>query len=283
GGTVSSAITDIYPNPISPFAFEVNYKNVQRLIGQEIPIEEIKALILALGIVVTAEEGDTIQVEVPAYKVDVTREVDVTEEVLRIYGYNNIALKSQILASLNTQEKPDREAVLNQIADLLIANGYREILSNSLTKLAYADDEATAVKLFNPLSSDLHTMRQNILFSALTAIAYNQKRKQSDLKFFEYGKTYHLKEEGYEEKQHLALAITGKKTTEKWYEKVKEVNFYNLKAAVDTIVRRLKIENLQIVETTSKNLAYGLDYMKGQKVLVTLGAVAAEALHKADV
>lgn len=283
GGKVTSAITDIYPKPVDAFKFDVNYRNVQRLIGKDIPAEEIKEIIQALGIKIAKETEEGLSVEVPPYKVDVTREVDVIEEVLRIYGYNNIELKSQILASLNTQEKPDKEAVLNQIADLLIANGYREILSNSLTKLAYADDEATAVKLFNPLSSDLDTMRQNILFSALTAIAYNQKRKQSDLKFFEYGKTYHLKEEGYEEKQHLALAITGKKTTEKWYEKVKEVNFYNLKAAVDTIVRRLKIENLQIVETTSKNLAYGLDYMKGQKVLVTLGAVAAEALHKADV
>src|SRR5690606_14037124 len=128
GGTVSSTIKDIYPAPVPPFAFTVSYKNVQRLIGKEIPAEEIKEIILALGIAITAENGDSIQVEVPAYKVDVTREVDVIEEVLRIYGYNNIELKSQILASLNTQEKPDKEVVLNQIADLLIANGYREIL-----------------------------------------------------------------------------------------------------------------------------------------------------------
>ncbi|NGM61262.1 phenylalanine--tRNA ligase subunit beta [Sphingobacterium sp. SGG-5] len=284
GGTVSSAITDIYPSPVSPFVFEVNYKNVQRLIGQEIPIEEIKAIILALGIVITAEEGDTIQVEVPAYKVDVTREVDVTEEVLRIYGYNNIALKSQILASLNTQEKPDREAVLNQVADLLIANGYREILSNSLTKLAYADDEATAVRLLNPLSSDLDTMRQNLLYSVLTAIEYNQKRKSGDLKVFEYGKTYHIAGEGYKENQRLALGVVGKQFAEQpWSQEAQDVNFYQLKAAVDTIIKRLKLDNLQIVETGSKHLDYGLDYVKGQKVLVSLGAVSAAAMQQADV
>src|SRR5690606_7183257 len=115
---------------------------------------------------------------------------------LRIYGYNNIELGTQIKASLNTQEKPDKEVVLNQIADLLIANGYREILNNSLTKLAFADDENTAVRLVNPLSSDLDTMRQNLLFSALTSVSYNQKRKNPNAKYFEYGKTYFKSEEG---------------------------------------------------------------------------------------
>lgn len=283
GGTISSTITDTYPEPVLPFTFDVSYRNVQRLIGKDIPAIEIKEIIEALGIEITNEHDDSISVAVPAYKVDVTREVDVVEEVLRIYGYNNIELKSQILASLNTQEKPDRETVLNQVADLLIANGYREILSNSLTKMAYADDEATAVKLLNPLSSDLDTMRQNLLFSVLTAVAYNQKRKSTDLKLFEYGKTYHLSENGYEERQRLALGIVGDKVPEQWNNESKPVNFYNLKAAVDTIIKRLKVDNLQIVETTNAHFAYGLDYTKGQKVLVSLGAVSAEALNKVDV
>lgn len=283
GGKVSSTITDVYPNPVAPFTFDVSYKNVQRLIGKEIPTGEIKEIILALGITITAEEGDTIHVEVPPYKVDVTREVDITEEVLRIYGYNNIELKSQILASLNTQEKPDKEVVLNQVADLLIANGYREILSNSLTKLAYADDESTAVRLLNALSSDLDTMRQNLLYAVLTAIAYNQKRKATDLKVFEYGKTYHLAGDGYDERQRLVLGIVGKQSSEQWSKGGQDINFYHLKGAVDTIVKRLKIENLQVVETNSKHLAYGVDFLKGQKVLVSLGAVSAAAMQKADV
>lgn len=284
GGVISSEVTDVYPNPVQPFIFDVSYKAVQRLIGKEIPAAEIKEIILALGITIANENEDVITVEVPAYKVDVTREVDVIEEVLRIYGYNNIELKSQILASLNTQEKPDKEVVLNQIADLLIANGYREILSNSLTKGSYADDESTAVKLLNPLSSDLDTMRQNLLYSVLTAVEYNQKRKAGDLKVFEYGKTYFLKQEGgYEEKQRLALGIAGKSKSEHWNDKSAGVSFYNLKAAVETIIKRLKIDNLQVVETTNSKLAYGLDYLKGQKVLVSLGAVTTDSLKKVDV
>lgn len=284
GGMVSSEVTDIYPTPVAPFTFEVSYKAVQRLIGKAIPTQEIKDIIEALGITVSNESEEIITVEVPAYKVDVTREVDIIEEVLRIYGYNNIELKSQILASLNTQEKPDKEVVLNQIADLLIANGFREILSNSLTKGSYADDEATAVKLLNPLSSDLDTMRQNLLYPVLTAVEYNQKRKASDLKFFEYGKIYFTKEEGgYEEKQRLALGIAGKDQAENWNTSSTPVNFYHLKGTVDAILKRLKVDNLQVVETSNPKFAYGLDYLKGQKVIVSLGAVAAEHLDKVDV
>lgn len=283
GGQISSDIIDVYPSVVEPFKFDVRYKNVQRLIGKNIPNNEIKEIILALGIEISSENDEVISVQVPPYKVDVTREVDVIEEVLRIYGYNNIELKSQILASLNTQEKPDKETVLNQVADLLIANGYREILSNSLTKFSYVDNQDTAVKLFNPLSSDLDTMRQNMVYSILTAVEYNQKRKQSDLKIFEYGKTYHLKEDGYEEKQRFAFAITGKNEVEQWNTQNKNVDFYNLKSAVDTIVKRLNISGLQVSETSNPNLAYGLDYFKGQKVLVSLGAVHSDALNKVDV
>jgi len=283
GGTVSSGVTDLYPNVVEPFSFEVNYKNVQRLIGKEIPAAEIREIILALGIAIVAEEGDVIAVKVPAYKVDVTREVDVIEEVLRIYGYNNIELKSQILASLNTQEKPDKELVLNQTADLLIANGFREILSNSLTKLAFTDDEDTAVRLLNPLSSDLDTMRQNMLYSMLTAISYNQKRKAKDLKFFEYGKTYHLNDGAYTEKRRFAISISGKTVAEQWNQPAQNSNFYHIKAAVDGVIKRLHVEGLQVLESTNPHLAYGLDYVKGQKVLVSVGAVCSEALTKADV
>ncbi|GGH26699.1 phenylalanine--tRNA ligase subunit beta [Sphingobacterium alkalisoli] len=283
GGQIDAPVTDIYLSKVDAFSFEVNYKNVQRLIGKDIPTKEIKEIILALGIDISKESDNTFTVHVPAYKVDVTREVDVIEEVLRIYGYNNIELKSQIKASLNTSEKPDKEVVLNQVADLLIANGYQEILSNSLTKGAYSDDEHSAVKLLNPLSTDLDTMRQNMIFSVLTAVEYNQKRKSVDVKFFEYGKTYHLLEEGYKEKQHMVLGIAGKKSLEQWNNDTKVNNFYNLKAAVDIILKRLKIENLQPVETVNPHLAYGLDYLKGQKVLVSFGAVSVQTLNKVDV
>ncbi|MGJ1198457.1 phenylalanine--tRNA ligase subunit beta [Sphingobacterium spiritivorum] len=283
GGTVSSAITDLYPDPVAPFEFTVNYANVQRLIGKAIPKEDIRSIITSLGIAVEKENEHELLVQVPPFKVDVTREVDIVEEVLRIYGYNNIEIKQQINASLNTSEKPDREVVLNQVADLLIANGYNEILSNSLTKAEYVDDVDTAVKLLNPLSSDLDTMRQNLVFSALTAVSYNQKRKSTDLKFFEFGRTYHLLEEGYQERQHLGLALAGRQTGEKWSGEAKPVTFYNIKAAVDTIIRRLNIQGLEVTDTDSTYFDYGLSYKKGQKTLVAFGAVAQANLKKADV
>lgn len=283
GGHISSQITDLYPSEIKPFAFHVSYHNVRRLIGQDIPDEEIRSIIVALGIGIEQESTDGLDVLVPAYRVDVTREVDVIEEVLRIYGYNNVELKPQIKSSLNTSEKPDKEVVLNQLADLLIANGFRETLSNSLTKLDYADDEATAVRLCNPLSSDLDTMRQNMLFSALTTVSYNQKRRNSDLKIFEFGKTYAIDGEGYKEKQHLSIAISGKLEVEQWNNSKQSVNFYNLKAVVDLILKRLKIEGLQLQDAPTDHYAYGLSYLKGTKALVTFGAVSTAALTKADV
>ena len=283
GGQVSSTVTDIYPAPVQPFEFTVNYRNVQRLIGQAIPAEEIREIIVALGITIVKEDAEELLVQVAPYKVDVTREVDVIEEVLRIYGYNNIELKSQIRASLNTAEKPDKELLLNQVADLLIGNGYREILNNSLTKMAFVNDESTAVRLLNPLSSDLDTMRQNLLFSALISVSYNQKRKSPNAKYFEYGKTYFKTAEGYKEKQNLALTIAGAQAESQWNVADTKVNFYNLKAAVDTIVKRLNIQGLQTTEGDARYFDYGLSYMKGQQTLVTFGAVSTANLKKADV
>ena len=283
GGKVVSTVFDSYPDPVSPFVFPVNYDRVRRLIGKDIPNVEIREIMKALGIGLSDEQGDDVTVSVPAYKVDVTREVDVVEEVLRIYGYNNIELKPQIKSSLNTTEKPDREVLLNQIADLLIGNGYNEILNNSLTKISFIEDENTAVRLVNPLSSDLDTMRQNLLFSALTTVSYNQKRKNPNAKYFEYGKTYFKTEEGYQERQNLSLCIAGDLTAEHWGSKPKKTNFYHLKAAVDTIIKRLNISSLQVQEVEGNYFEYGLSYNKGQKTLVTLGCVSANNLQKADV
>lgn len=283
GGDVVSACTDVYPEIIKPYEFKVNYQRVQKLIGQAIPKEEIRAIILALGIEVLQENLEELEVRVPVYKVDVTREVDVIEEVLRIYGYNNITLKSQIQSSLNTTEKPDKELLFNQVADLLVANGYREILNNSLTKLDYVDDEALAVRLVNPLSSDLDTMRQNLLFSALTTLSYNQKRKHSNAKYFEYGKTYFKSDEVYREHQNFSLCISGAYCEKHWDLAEKKTSFYHLKAAVDTIIKRLNIQGLKVVESDSAHFDYGLTYLKGDRALVSFGAVSAKNLKKADI
>ncbi|MEH6308138.1 phenylalanine--tRNA ligase subunit beta [Olivibacter sp. CPCC 100613] len=283
GGKIASDISDIYPDPVKPFIFEVNTAHVRRLIGKDIADKDIIAIIKALQIQVTEEETGVLKVEVPPYKVDVTREVDIIEEVLRIYGYNNIEMKQQIKASLNTAPKPDKEVIQNLVADTLIANGFIEILSNSLTKLAYADQEDTAVKILNPLSSDLDVMRQNLLFSMLEAIAYNQKRKHADLKLFEFGKTYHVIDGLYVEEQQLSLSMTGAQQTPQWNQNSKPVSFYHLKAAVDALVKRLNIRDLQIEDVDGSHFSYGLQYLKGQKTLVKFGAIASKALKKADV
>ncbi|MGN0020139.1 MAG: phenylalanine--tRNA ligase subunit beta [Sphingobacterium hotanense] len=283
GGQISSTIVDLYPEPIQPFEFPVTYKNIQRVIGKAIPTETIRDIIVNLGIGIKNETTEGFDVVVPPYKVDVTREIDVVEEVLRIYGYNNIELNTQIKASLNTSEKPDREVVLNQIADLLISNGYREILSNSLTKSDYMENPETAVKLLNPLSSDLDCMRQNLLFSSLTAIGYNQKRKNGDLKLFELGKSYNTDGDWYAEKQLLSLAIAGKDEPEQWNTKSDAVSFYNIKSAVDAIIKRLKIEGIRVEDYEGTYFDFGLTYRKGEKALVSFGAVAKANLKKADV
>lgn len=283
GGRQVTTVSDIYPEPVSPFQFEVNYARVQNLIGKAIPQKEIRRIILALGIEIIEEDEHTLQVSVPPFKVDVTREVDVVEEVLRIYGYNNIEIGTQLKASLNPSPKPDRELVGNQIADLLVANGFLEIMNNSLTHLDTVTDPDTAVRIFNPLSSDLDTMRQNLLFSTLESIEYNQKRKQPDLKLFEFGKSYHLDGENYRERYHLSLALAGSQEYGHWSKPNEPASFYHLKAVVDTILQKLGISDFTVSDAEDKFLSYGLKYEKNQHAIVSFGAIGEAGLKKADV
>lgn len=283
GGKISSEISDIYPNPVAPFEVAVTYHNIDRLIGQQIPHAEIKAIIAALDIEIINETTEGLSLKVPPYRVDVTRDVDVIEEILRIYGYNNIYIPTQIRASLNTSVRPDKDAVQNQLADMLTANGFNEILSNSLTKSAYSSDLDSAVKILNPLSSDLDVMRQSMVFSGLEAIAYNQNRKAPDLKLYEFGKVYSIKEDKYIETQRFAIFITGANTEEAWNQKAKPASFYNIKSVVDGIIEKLNIKDYTVEDATCSKLAYGLQYMRGNKQLVKFGSVAPSALKKVDV
>ncbi|SEO03367.1 phenylalanyl-tRNA synthetase beta subunit [bacterium A37T11] len=283
GGTISSGLSDFYPEPIQPFKVLIDYKNIQRLIGEPIPENEIKSIITSLGIAVKEETETGLNLEVPPYKVDVTREVDIIEEVLRIYGYNRIGIGNQIKASLNTSPKPDKELIQNQLSDLLIGNGFHEILSNSLTKAAYADDLESLVKIVNPLSTDLDSMRQTLLFSALEAVAYNQKRRNADLKLFEFGKSYHLLEEGYKERQHLSLLITGLQHAVQWNQSSKPTTFFLLKGIVDGILKRLNIRGLEVDDNPGSHFSYGLRYLRGPNVLLSFGAVNDAAKKLADV
>ena len=283
GGHVSSAISDFYPAPATPFKVDFAFNNADRLIGQAIPHQEIKSILTGLGIRISAETDEGLTLEVPAYKVDVTREVDIIEEILRIYGYNNIEIPTQIRASLNYSVKPDREVVQNLVGDILAANGFNEILSNSLTKSAYSPDLNVAVKILNPLSIDLDVMRQSLLYSGLEAILHNQNRRNTDLKLFEFGKTYSQGSESFKENQRLAIFITGNKEPVNWHKPEQKSNFYQLKSAVDILIKRLNITGLIPADSEMENLQSGLSYRKGEKSVVDLGRVSKTALKKLDI
>ncbi|OWK69150.1 phenylalanine--tRNA ligase subunit beta [Pedobacter sp. AJM] len=283
GGEISSSVSDIYPEPIRPFEFEVSYTNINQLIGAQIPAAEIKHIITALGITATSTSDDTLALRVPSFKVDVTRECDITEEVLRIYGYNNIEIPSKVNASLSYSVKPEKENTQNVIADVLTANGYAEIMCNSLTKSAYSKQPDEAVFILNPLSSDLNVMRQELLMPALESVAYNQNRKNADVKFYEFGKTYHLINERYVERQRLLLLISGAKQSEQWNHHAKPATFYNLKAAVDGIISRLGISGYQTDTLNDVHFAYGIKYFRGDKAIVSFGAATKADRKLADV
>jgi phenylalanyl-tRNA synthetase beta chain len=282
GGTISSEISDIYPTHIKPFDVDITYHNVHRLIGKSIEHEEIRSIIKALDIEIVKESEEGLSLKVPPYRVDVTREVDVIEEILRIYGYNNIEIPTQIRASLNNSVRPEKDDVQNTISDLLSANGFNEILSNSLTKSAYSNDLDHAVKILNPLSNDLDVMRQSMLYSGLEAIAYNQNRRSADLKFYEFGKVYSVKDEKYIETQRFSIFITGADKAEQWNQKPHPVSFYMLKAVVDGLLDRLNIKDIVTEDATCSKMAFGLQYMRNGKQLVKFGSVAAASLKKVD-
>lgn len=283
GGQISSEVSDIYPAPVASFEVRITFKNVNRLIGKEISADEIRSTLNGLGIKIVSEDAEGMLLHVPPFKVDVTREVDIIEEILRIHGYDNVEIPSQIRASLNYSQKPDKEVLQNQIADMLTGNGFLEILSNSLTKSAYSAQPDLAVKILNPLSSDLDVMRQSLLYSGLEAVSYNHNRKNTDLKLYEFGKVYSTDSNSYKENQRLAVFITGEKHAENWNVKAANASFYNLKSLVDLIVSRLNIKGLVSAETTNPDLAYGISYAKGEKSLVDFGSVSKKTLKKLDI
>ena len=284
GGVISSDISDIYPAPVEPFNVDVTFRNIDRLIGKAIGNDTIKSIIQALDITIVNETAEGLSLQVPPYRVDVTRDVDVIEEILRIYGYNNIEIPTQIRASLNNSNRPEKDTVQNALSELLSANGFNEMLANSLTSSSYAESLDNAVKLLNPLSNDLDIMRQTLLYSGLEAIAYNQNRRQPDLKFYEFGKTYFFEDDKYTEIQRFSVFITGGVQAEQWNQKATPVSFYNLKAIVDGLLSRLSITDYTTDEITDHELAYGLQYnFRGGKTLVKFGSVLPGALKKVSV
>lgn len=292
GGEISSDIVDVYPTAIENFKVSFSFTKADQLIGKHIEIKIIKNILHSLGIEIEHEGNDALLLSVPPFKVDVHREQDVIEEVLRIYGYNNVEISSVLHSSMQYAEKPDKEKIQNVVSDLLSSNGFSEIMSLSLTKGEYAEKLKSlqadkSVHLLNPLSSDLNVMRQTLLFSGLESIAYNQNRKNPDLKIYEFGKTYRTikanENTKYVESKHLSLFVTGRKKEERWNESNETVNFYTIKGIVNTVIERLGIKNLKSSELTTDAFSDGLSYALNKTTLVEFGAVAKPVLKTMDI
>ncbi len=282
GGKISSDIIDIYPTPIENFKVPFSFEKCDQMIGKHIDLTIIKNIILSLGIDIEHEGHDALLLSIPPYKVDVQREQDVIEEVLRIYGYNNIEIPTVLNSSLSYAEKPDKEKIQNVVSELLTNNGFSEIMCLSLTKAEYATklkslSEERSVTMMNPLSSDLNVLRQTLLFSGLETIAYNQNRKNADLKLYEFGKTYiAIKGETtkYVESKHLSVFITGRKQEERWNETNDAMNFYTLKGVVKNLLERLGITDARLAELNSDIFSRGLAFNWNKKLLVEFGEVS---------
>lgn len=289
GGKISSEIIDIYPNPAADFKVDVTYAGIKRLIGKDPGAACIKNILHSLEIKIESETSEGLSLAVPPYRVDVKREADVIEEILRIYGYNNVEIPAKVNATLQYRVKPDPVRIRNLMSEILTAQGFNEIWSNSLTKSSYYDNctsfpETNTVKLFNPLSADLNSMRQTLLFGGLEAIAYNANRKNSNLRLYEIGNCYFHKDselienplKNYREEEHLALFVTGKKERENWTVAQTDSNFFQLKGYVEHLLTRLG-QPAELVKQQSFNndlIAEGLSYstFNGKK-LVELGIV----------
>ena len=249
-GSISSYISDFYPNEIKDTDIELNFNKVNKLIGEKIDTDTITSILKSLDIKITKEDKDKLHLSVPPYRVDVTREEDVVEEILRIYGYNNIHIPTQLKSSIVYSDKLDEDHLQNVISDLLSNNGFNECMNNSLSKSSYSEliteiklDEQ--VKLINPLSQDLDGMRQSLLFSGLESIAYNLNRKNHNLSFYEFGKTYQIINSKYIEKKKLILLSCGNEKSESWNEQNKKKDFFWIKQKVEHILKRLGLHNLK--------------------------------------
>jgi phenylalanyl-tRNA synthetase beta chain len=299
GGTISSDIVDIYPEPVKDFEVELSLKHVERLIGKNITADRIKTILEALDIKILSDtSGDLWQLAVPPYRVDVQREADVIEEILRVYGYNNVEAPSKLNSTIVYADKPDIDDLRNKIAGQLIGAGFDEIMSNSLTKAAYYEKsesfpETEVVKLANPLSSDLNGMRQTLLFGALEAVRHNRNRQNSDLRLFEFGNCYKLNPSksagevsGYKEEEKLALIATGNKNSGDWNTPDTKISFFDVKTWAFNILERLGIDTANCQETPSENdlISEGLTFtLQDGNELFYMGMIHPRLLKDFDI
>tara|TARA_R110002167_G_scaffold59943_2_gene169743 strand:+ start:723 stop:3149 length:2427 start_codon:yes stop_codon:yes gene_type:complete len=288
GGEISSDIIDIYPNKIEDFQVRLSFENAEKLIGEEIPRDVIKRILSSLEIKVNNITETGLGLTVPAYRNDVYREADIIEEILRIYGYNNISTTEKLNASISSTSKFEDHKIQNVVGSQLASQGFFEILANSLTTPNYINlsdqlKEEHNVTILNPLSNDLSVLRQSLLFSGLEAVSYNINRKRLDLKLFEFGKTYHDFNNNREEQKHLTIFATGNQNNDTWLSSNKKSDFFYLKGIVYSILERLGITRFQESPISSDLFSEGLELSLGKIKLADFGLIKTPILKHFDI
>ena len=299
GGTITSEIIDINPTPASHFEFDFSLERARKLIGKDIPEDTFMTILEALDVEVRGREGEVLHVAVPTYRVDVQREADLVEDVLRVYGYNNIEVSDHVNSTLSYAPKPDKARLQNIASDFLAANGYTEIMSNSLTKGAYYEGCTSypaerCVKILNPLSQDLNVMRQTLMFNALEAVELNVNRRNANLRMFEVGNCYAYAEEKasedntlakYEENYRIGITVTGLHTQLAWNTKAEQSSFFTLRGMVERLLKRFGVDiyTLQSESLDSDLYADAIVYKQGPKEVLRMGVVSPIVRKKFDI
>lgn len=280
GGTIHGELIDLYPAPIQDFEIEASYGRIDQLIGKEIGKDRITEILESLDIKVEDKEDGTFKATVPPYRVDVQREADLVEEVLRIYGLNNIELADTLSSSfLSDFPQRDSDSIQLELSKILSGSGYNEIVTNSLTKSGYADatesiDANSNVNILNFLSEELNVMRQTMNYSGLEVIERNIKRKLKNLSLFEFGTTYRLQNEKYKESEHLSIYLTGENAGEHWFESKRSVTFHDLYQTVLQILNKFQISQFETSDDVDSQYAYGLNISTRKKHLLTIGKLS---------
>ena len=282
GGKISSDIDDFYPDKFEDHHVFLTFQKINRIIGQVIDANEIKSILSSLEIKVNNISESGIGLSIPPYRNDVRREVDVIEEILRVYGYNNIPLNDRFDVFVANTSKFEDHKIQNLIANQLVSNGFYEMMNNSLTKAEYYQDDEQRVDIYNPLSADLSVMRSSMLYSGLESIRHNINRKNKRLKLFEFGKTYH-KPESYQEIKHLTLFITGSKTRENWLTQHEPMSFFYIKGMVISLLQKLGLQNVQAHSTNNELFAEGVSLFYEEDKIGVLGRIDAKISRNFDI
>ncbi len=297
GGKISSEIADVYPKKINKAKIEVSFKNIDRLIGKQIDHQVIKKILGLLDVDILEESGDIMTLKIPLYRVDVHCEADVVEEILRIYGYNNVEINDHLNSTLSYQEKPDREKIVNIISDMLTASGFAEIMCNSLNPASFYENDDFSreqlVMLANPLSSDLNAMRQSLLFGGLSSVSRNINRQNPDLRMYEFGYCYFLRKsdksfpgvDNYTETKSLDLFLSGNTGPQRWNYKTSPTGFFNIKSSVEMILSRLGMEpgSLSAGESDKRYFSESFAWSDKRKLVAETGRISREYLDKFDI